>query len=347
MSKRILIVDDEESVAFFLREHLLEAQAGYWVEVANSSEEALSKIASQPFDLVITDLRMPGMDGLELMEVIRRQSPRTRMILMTAYGDARIERAAYQLGACQYITKPFRVQELVNRVHAALVEAQAPGREVLALADEQFGDLSRCLTDLRFEVGAQCILLANVTGQLLTHVGPTEDLELASLVPLIAGGFATAFEMAHYLGDTQPTTLNYYEGQRYDVYSANVDSNLFVVLVFDKHEQRSRIGMVWLYTRRALRRLQELVGATEPIVAEQVLDGDFSSLLSDSLDQLIAPTTTETDSETKPELTLAEANARLQEDISAIPPTKTLNWQQAKELGLLKTLPWDDSETPH
>ncbi len=126
-----------------------------------------------------------------------------------------------------------------------------------------------------------------------------------------------------------------------------MDSNLFVVLVFDKHEQRSRIGMVWLYTRRALRRLQELVGATEPIVAEQVLDGDFSSLLSDSLDQLIAPTTTETDSETKPELTLAEANARLQEDISAIPPTKTLNWQQAKELGLLKTLPWDDSETPH
>ena len=337
MSKRILIVDDDKGVAFFLREHLLEAQAGYQVETADSSEEALEIMAQRPFDLVITDLRMPGMDGLELMEEIRQISPRTRLILMTAYGNERIERTAYQLGACQYITKPFRVQDLIERVDKALAEVQAPGRESLDMTDQRFDELGRYLADLRFEVGAQCILLADVAGQLLTYVGEAEGLDLPTLVSLMAGGFATAFEMAHYLGEKRATTLNYHEGRLYDVYSSNVDDNLFIVLIFDKRKQESRIGIVWLYTRRALQRLQELVGSLEPIEADQVLDADFGALLSNSLDQLLIPQETE---EAEPSMTLEEATNLLLKDASPPqtddePTVETIDWRKAQEMGLI------------
>lgn len=122
MRKRILIVDDEESVAFFLAENLAELGADYQVETANSGEEALAKMAAQGFDLLVTDLRMPGINGLELIEQARVRSPHTRLILMTAYGNTRVEATAYRLGACRYLAKPFSSQELVTAVQAALLE---------------------------------------------------------------------------------------------------------------------------------------------------------------------------------------------------------------------------------
>ena len=328
MDKRILIVDDDKGVAFFLREHLLKTRAGYQVETVGSSEEALAILAQRSFDLIITDLRMPGMDGLELMAEVRRHAPHTRLILMTAYGNERIERIAYQLGACQYITKPFRIQDLIERIDQALSEAQAPGRGTLNMTEERFDDLARALTNLRFEVNAQCILLASVAGQLLTYVGEAEGLDLPTLVSLVAGSFAATFEMAHYLGEKRATMLHYHEGQSYDVYCSNVDDNLFIVLLFDKQRQESRIGMVWLYVRRALQRLQELINGLEPIEADQVLDADFGALLSDSLDQLLAPQRAEGDA---PDMTLEEATDLLLKD------PENLDFGQVDEYRLRKS----------
>jgi two-component system response regulator AtoC len=125
MGKHILIVDDEESVAFFLKENLAAVDTGYEVEMACSGEEALSRMAIQSFDLVITDLRMPGIGGLALMEQVQSRYPHTRLILMTAYGDAEIEATAYRLGACHYITKPFTIEKLTAVVRKALAESDA------------------------------------------------------------------------------------------------------------------------------------------------------------------------------------------------------------------------------
>jgi len=107
--KRILIVDDEDKVAFFLRESLEELGRDFVVEAAGSAEEALEKMAAQPFNLIISDLRMPGIDGLELLEQVKEQNPDTRLILMTAYGSDEVEAEARRLEIYQYITKPFHI----------------------------------------------------------------------------------------------------------------------------------------------------------------------------------------------------------------------------------------------
>jgi len=286
MGKRILIVDDEESVVFFLGENLAELGPGYHVETARSGEEALTKIAQQPFDLVITDLRMPGVDGLELLESIRATDPKTRLILMTAYGSDRVEAEARRLAVYRYITKPFKIEDLVDAARQALGDMALSSKGILILSDERFEAITRRLSDLRVEISAQCIILADVMGQLITEVGITDGVDVNMLISLIGGGFTTTFEMARYLGQTQALNLNYQEGDRYDVYSSNVGDNLFLAILYSKDAQTSRIGTVWLYTKRAIKDLLEITAAVEVAPPDQVLDSDFGTLLSDSLNAL-------------------------------------------------------------
>ncbi len=286
MGKRILIVDDEESVVFFLGESLAELGPGYTVETARSGEEALARIARQPFDLVITDLRMPGVDGLELLKTLQATQPDTRLILMTAYGSDQVEAEARRLAVYRYITKPFKIEDLVDAARQALGEMALSSKGILILSDERFEAITRRLAELRVEIGAQCIILADVMGQLITQVGLTKGMDVNMLISLIGGGFATTFEMARYLGQTQALNLNYQEGDRYDVYSSNVGDNLFLAILYSKEVQPSRIGTVWLYTKRAIKDLLEITATAEMVRPDRVLDADFGALLSDSLDAL-------------------------------------------------------------
>jgi CheY-like chemotaxis protein len=122
MPKRILVVDDEKSLVFFLGESLRTMGAEYQVQTACCGQDALDKATLEPFDLIITDLRMPGMSGLELIRKLRHVTPSIRVILITAYGDDIIEAQARHLGVFRYIRKPFHAEELLRTAQEALVE---------------------------------------------------------------------------------------------------------------------------------------------------------------------------------------------------------------------------------
>jgi CheY-like chemotaxis protein len=292
--KHILIVDDEDKVAFFLRESLEELGQDFVVESAGSAEEALEKIAAEPFDLVISDLRMPGIDGLELLEQVKEQNPATRLILMTAYGSDEVEAEARRLEIYQYITKPFHVSDLIEAASDALADVAVSEKGMLVLSDEQFEGINRALASLRFEVGSQCILLADLAGHVVSHVGITEGLDTGTFIPLIADGFTTTFKMAQYLHDSETFNLNFYEGSSYDIYSTSVGDNLFLTLVFDRTRQPSRIGMVWLYAKRTI---QDLLRVLSPgrRAAEWESEAEEEIALSEIVDE--KPEATEEDIE--------------------------------------------------
>lgn len=120
--KRILVVDDEVKLAFLLKQSLLGLGPEYEIDTANSGAEALKILERDPCDLVITDFRMRGMGGLELMRLIKTESPETLVILMTAYGSPEIVAEAKRLQAYRYITKPFPIEEFQQIVKEALVD---------------------------------------------------------------------------------------------------------------------------------------------------------------------------------------------------------------------------------
>ena len=120
---RILVVDDEPNICRLLQRYL--GRLGYEVEIAGSVPEALGFIAKTRYDLVLTDLRLPGPSGLELLVEVRAQSPGTRTILMSAHADVYAAAAAIDRGVDQLIVKPFELEDLRTRVSDSLAKRHA------------------------------------------------------------------------------------------------------------------------------------------------------------------------------------------------------------------------------
>lgn len=118
MSTRILVVDDELSMREFLG-ILLEGE-GYQVDQADSAEQALRCMDGERFELVISDVSMPGLGGIELLARIKAQAPETAVLMITAYTTAEQAVEAMKLGAYDYIAKPFKVEEVKVLVRKAL-----------------------------------------------------------------------------------------------------------------------------------------------------------------------------------------------------------------------------------
>ena len=114
----ILVVDDDDGV----RENLAELfeLVGYSILTAGSASEALNKLADHDVDLLLTDYRMPGPNGVELIESARRMKPGLRAILMTAFGDSFTEIESVRRGAIGYVNKPFEADEITNLVSRIL-----------------------------------------------------------------------------------------------------------------------------------------------------------------------------------------------------------------------------------
>ncbi|HEU5402636.1 MAG TPA: response regulator, partial [Terriglobales bacterium] len=115
---RILLVDDEPNILFTVKEILV--QQGYYVDAEPDGLSALKALRHSTYDLVLTDLKMDGMDGLALLEEIGKHSPQTVTVMMTGYGSVDSATEAVRLGAYEYLLKPVAVEELKQAVERSL-----------------------------------------------------------------------------------------------------------------------------------------------------------------------------------------------------------------------------------
>ena len=111
---RILVVDDEEIIRDMLFDTL--SQAGYTVKTAKDGNDAIAQIEHEAFDIVITDIKMPDISGMELLIRLLKENPNVCVLLMTAYGTIKSAINAIKLGARDYICKPFELSEMKNIV---------------------------------------------------------------------------------------------------------------------------------------------------------------------------------------------------------------------------------------
>jgi DNA-binding NtrC family response regulator len=121
---RILVVDDDADMRALLLEEL--RQEGFEVSEAHDGAEAVAAIRVAEYDVILMDKNMPGPSGLDLLPGFRRTCPRSRLIMMTAFGDVPSYVEALERGAVEYLFKPFRMDELKAAVRKALESAAAP-----------------------------------------------------------------------------------------------------------------------------------------------------------------------------------------------------------------------------
>lgn len=117
-SRRLLVVDDEDSIREVLTDFL--TMEGYTVVALANGEDAVARLKTDVFDAILLDMKMPGMDGLELLDHIRELAAHTFAVMMTGYGTVETAITAMKKGADDYILKPFKVQDVINLLERGL-----------------------------------------------------------------------------------------------------------------------------------------------------------------------------------------------------------------------------------
>jgi DNA-binding response OmpR family regulator len=167
---RILLIEDETRIQAFVRRGL-EAE-GYGVVTAADGPDGLSLARSGEWDLVVLDLLLPGMNGLRVLQELHRERPQLPVVVLSARGDLRTKLKGFELGATDYVSKPFALDELLARIRVQLRRTVPPGDDehvlhagpvLLDLARRQarVGDLVTDLSDREFRL----------LHHLLLHVG--------------------------------------------------------------------------------------------------------------------------------------------------------------------------------
>ncbi|CCQ95006.1 two-component response regulator [[Clostridium] ultunense Esp] len=116
--KKVLIVDDQLGIRMLLTELL--KKDGYETQQAANGREALALLGKESFHLILLDMKIPGMNGIEILREIRQRLPSIQVMMMTAYGELEMMEEARNLGVLHYFAKPFDVEEIRHEVNKVL-----------------------------------------------------------------------------------------------------------------------------------------------------------------------------------------------------------------------------------
>src|SRR3972149_6402393 len=172
-TKRILLVEDQKDSAEVFRAGLESLDKAFQVTTALSAEEALKALEKEKFDLLIADVLLPGISGLELMARFRRRNPETKVILVSGVRDPEIRKQVARSGAEAFFFKPVEMSDLLDTVErlfgmasSFLPSEMSVVKEELA-AESQAGHIAEQLAELRFNLQALSAALINERGQIL------------------------------------------------------------------------------------------------------------------------------------------------------------------------------------
>ena len=138
---KVLVIEDEKKIASFVRKGL-EAQ-GFVVEVSLNGDEGFLLATSRPYDAVILDIMLPGKDGLSILRNLRDRKISLPVILLTARSELNERLDGLNLGADDYLTKPFHIEELIARIHAVTRRAAGTSQSILAVDELKMNLLTR------------------------------------------------------------------------------------------------------------------------------------------------------------------------------------------------------------
>ena len=334
----VLVVDDAPQICKALSDVL--TASGYSVRTAPSGERALQIMESSEFDLIITDLKMSGMSGMDLIARVKERAPHLSIVILSGYGDMDDVIKAMRVGITDYLKKPFSIDEVLDVVkrevkksqaRAAAVTPAAPSASAEARPDARPArvyifsrpDLDKIevsLSKLRAQTAAESVLLLEEAGYVIAAKGMVADTDVQALSSLIVGGRSMSNQLATLLGEGDGFAMNYLEGQRVSVYTTGLGQGLFLVIVVPKGTKQ---GVVWLYAKEAAAEIEEITRRAAAEVQKES-GTPVEQMDRQAIRQEMAQTLDKLFDEAPPEEEPSE--------------TPTLSFEQAMKMGLLKNL---------
>ena len=265
---KILVVDDSPQISKALSDLL--GASGYVVRAAPSGERALQILESAKFDLIITDLKMTGMTGIDLAKKVQEKVPGLPVIILTGFGDMDSVISALRLGVADYLKKPFSIDEVLAVVEREIVRSKgrpAPSATTAARADEKpprlyifaqrdLEQIEAVLSRLRAQATAESAMLVEQAGYVIAAKGLSSSGEVEPLSNLIASSRSSSASLASLLGEVQDFSTSDMEGQRVSVYTTSLGRALYLAVIVPKGTKQ---GLVWLYAKEAAVEIDRIV----------------------------------------------------------------------------------------
>ena len=256
---RILIVDDQRDIARVLRTALELSNRGYFVIDVPSGEEAILELGRVEFDVLVTDYRLPGMSGPELLRRVRKVRPGIKALLITGLSLSEVNSEVKDLDIFRIFEKPIDTAAFTEAVDVAIygeqpVEAAGDGAYIPVGPAPEFDEagIRLELSRLNIDLGARGVAFVDQAGNVLIKEGGVEDLpRFGELAMLLANNFATAAEISTHLGDRPSTAVLYFDGNWYDVYALSVGAYFFMTIVYPGGSQK-QMGPVLRYGKPAV-----------------------------------------------------------------------------------------------
>jgi DNA-binding response OmpR family regulator len=280
----ILVVDDSEAVCKALRDVL--TLSGYAVRTAPSGERAMQIMETAQMDLIITDLKMSGMSGIQLLKKVKDKTPSLPVIILTGFGDMDSVIEAMRAGVADYLKKPFSINEVlqvterelrrsreIQAAAAAPVSPPSPAALLptgktpsLSFSAKEMERIDAALSELRAQTTAESVMLIEEAGCVISSKGMLNGGNLPSLCALVLNCRSTTAQVASLLGEDRSFPLHYLEGLRVAVYAAEINPVLILVAVVPKSVKQ---GAVWVYAKKAVTEIERIsvraVGQAAPI----------------------------------------------------------------------------------
>jgi CheY-like chemotaxis protein len=332
---RILIVDDQRQVSRMLRSSLEFSGREYVVVDVPSGEEALEELARAPINLLVADIKLPGISGLELIEKARELNPQVRTIIITGDPSAEVRARAEELGVVAFMPKPIRTSYFLEAVERALYLSES-SESPIKVYDDSMQRLVERLKVMQGELGADAVLLLDDRGRIVARSDQGIDLNLDRALPALMTAFRAGLKVSGLLESLLPTNFQYFDGDSHDIYLTNVGAFYGLLIIYRGKQEAGQMGTVVHYGRRAVNELLEYLsivgaaGANRGMILESMWEEETSEETSVDID--VDAITKDTDEK--------EADDFWEEAVSdprgyTSPEGEALTYEQAKKLGLI------------
>ena len=369
---KILVVDDSPQISRALNDLL--SASGYEVRTAPSGERALQILESTAFDLIITDLKMTGMTGIDLARQVLQTTPGLPVVILTGFGDMDSVISALRLGVADYLKKPFSIDEVMSVVEREIARSRArraapaetkpaeKPRRLYIFSRRDLEQIEAVLSQLRAQATAESAMLVEQAGYVIAAKGMSTGAEFEPLSSLISSSRSTSASLASLLGEEQDFSTSYMEGQRVSVYTTSLGRGLYLAVIVPKG---TRQGLVWLYAKEAAveidRIVQRATAAMQNQLGHTVSATDAEGLRQEMADQKVEnvferrrslpplpqrlertppPSSVSTISfrKDRPQPELKAEVSREEPAVEEAPAAPEISFDEAVELGLLKDL---------
>ena len=262
-SYHILIVEDQLDVRRVLRSGLETLGQDFVIVDVPSGEEALLVSAQQRIDLLVADIRLAGMSGLELQQIVRRRYKGAKVILITGLTDPEVREEIEGSGADALFFKPVDMADFLDAVEGCLGLAETkPYSETIEPEEVHEVSLSKVLSGLRQDLKATSVILLDDNGHILAQAGDLPDvLTEPSLTPSLMAVFSASAQVSQDLGMKSPQDLLCFSGIKHDLYLTHVGGAFALLVVGDSQKTGDTRGLVASNLRPAVNDLLDVLSS--------------------------------------------------------------------------------------